>query len=328
MAAYAHRRAGVDVELYEQAAQFTEIGAGLQISANALRVLDYLGVGDALRRVGVAAEAIEFRDLHTDELLHRTALGGSELDRLGASFVQAQRPDLLDILLRQLPEDVVHLGEYCVAFEDDIDQVTALFQSGRTAQGDILIGADGIHSIVRDRMLGRQEPQFSKIIAWRALVPHNKLEHLSLASKGHVWWGPHHSVVLYWVRHMQLLNFVGIVPSEEVEAESWTARGDVQAIRDSFRGCTDRVAGVIEQIAEPFVTSYYFCQPLPRWSASRVTILGDAAHPMHPFLAQGARPQQQRWRARRLEGLPGQTASACLPRAVRVDGPGTGVAAV
>ncbi len=279
---------GIDVELYEQAAQFGEIGAGLQISANAVRVLERLGMGEAVRQVGVAAEAVEFRDLRTDDLLHHTSLSGSELNRLGALFIQAQRPDLLDILVRGIRKDTVHLGERCVGFEEDADRVTAFFESGHTAHGDILIGADGIHSVVRDRMLGQQEPEFSKIIAWRALVPHDQLEHLGLEPKCHVWWGPHCSVVLYWVRQMQLLNFVGIVPSDETAAESWLVRGNVQAIRDSFQGCTERVAAVIDQLHAPFVTGYYFRHPLSRWSVGRTTILGDAAHPMHPFLAQGA----------------------------------------
>ncbi|MQA16031.1 MAG: alpha/beta hydrolase fold domain-containing protein [Pseudonocardiaceae bacterium] len=279
---------GVEVEVYEAAPELEEIGAGLQISSNAARSLQRLGLGDDLERVGVAAEAIDMRDLRTNELLHHTPLGEAAAQRYGAGFYQVHRPDLLGMLVAALPAGIVHQGQRCVRVTQDAEGVTAWFESGRTASGDVVIGADGIHSVVRRQLLGEQGLEFSKIIAWRSLIPASRAAHLDLPPRCHVWWGPHRSAVVYWVSGMELLNFVGIVPSEEAHAESWTAQGEVATVRRSYEGAAPQLQAIVDLVEAPFVTGYYFREPLPRWGTGRATILGDAAHPMHPFLAQGA----------------------------------------
>lgn len=279
---------GIEVELYERTGEISEIGAGLQIAANASRILRRLGLGEALERVGVPARRVSMCDLRTDRELHVTPLGKAGAARYGDAFYQVHRPDLLAMLANALPRGVVHLNERATGYRQDGSGVTVEFESGHTARGDVLIGADGIHSTVRRQLLGEQALEFARLVAWRSLIPAERVAHLGLEPDCHVWWGPDRSAVVYWVRAMELLNFVGIVPSEEARSESWTARGEVAALRRSYAGCTPRLQQIVERIDEPFVTGYYYRYPLTRWTGGRVTLLGDSAHPMHPFLAQGA----------------------------------------
>ncbi len=287
-AALSLRKHGVDVEVYEQAQRMTEIGAGLQIAASATRVLAGLGLGDELVRLGVPARRIDMRDLRSDRPLYEVPLGQQAADRYGETFYQVHRPDLLEMLVKALPAATLHLGERATCFHQHADGVTVRFESGHQTRGDLLVGADGIHSLVRRELFGEQEPEFSRIIAWRALIPAERAAHLDLPPDCHVWLGPNRSAVVYWVHAGKLLNFVGMVPSDEATPESWTAIGEVGAVRRSYEGCTPRLREIVELIEKPFITGYYFRYPLERWSDGRVTILGDAAHPMHPFLAQGA----------------------------------------
>ena len=279
---------GTGVEVYEKAQRMTEIGAGLQIAASATRVLVGLGLGGELARLGVPAEGIDMRDLRSDRPLYSVPLGKAAADRYGETFYQVHRPDLLEMLVNALPDTALQLGERAIGFEQDPGGVTVHFESGRETRGDLLVGADGIHSMVRRGLFGEQEPEFSRIIAWRALIPAERAVHLDLPPDCHVWLGPDRSAVVYWVHGGALLNFVGMVPSDEATAESWTAVGDLGAMRRSYEGCTPRLREIVELVEKPFITGYYFRYPLERWSEGRVTILGDAAHPMHPFLAQGA----------------------------------------
>lgn len=281
-------RKGAEVEVYEQAKEMTEIGAGLQIAASATRVLTGLGLGGELERVGVAAERIDLRDLRSDRPIHAVPLGREASERYDGGFYQVHRPDLLNMLAEALPEGVARLGERATGFVEDAEGVSVRFESGHQTRGDLVIGADGIHSMVRRQLFGEDAPDFSHIVAWRALVPRERAEHLNMAADCHVWLGPRRSAVAYWVHGGQLLNFVGMVPAQEAAEESWTAVGQLGALRHSYAGCTPRLQGIIDLIKNPFITGYYFRYPLPRWSQGRVTILGDAAHPMHPFLAQGA----------------------------------------
>jgi salicylate hydroxylase len=279
---------GIEVEVHEQARRMTEIGAGLQISANATRVLTGLGLGGELERLGVPARRIDMRDLRSDRPIYSVPLGQQAAERYGGTFHQVHRPDLLTMLVDALPDGTTRLGERATGFVEDAGGVTVHFESGRQARGDVLIGADGIHSLVRRQLLGEQELEFARIVAWRALVPLARAAHLDLPADCHVWLGPGRSAVVYWVHGGQLLNFVGMVPSEEATEESWTATGEIAALRRSYAGCTSRLQAIVDLVETPFITGYYFRYPLARWSEGRVTILGDAAHPMHPFLAQGA----------------------------------------
>lgn len=286
---------GIQVEVYEQAAELKEIGAGLQIGANGSRVLTRLGLGPDLERLGVAIHAIEMRDLHSDRPIHSVPADRSQATpermtaRYHGTFFQLHRPDLLGMLADAVPHGVVKLGEKAIGFVDDGQAVTVRFESGHQTRGDALIGADGIRSIVRRALQGGEhEAQFSHIAAWRALIPREKVAHLSLAQDCHVWLGPHRSAVAYWVRAGELLNFVGMVPAAETIDESWSAIGEVSAIRQSYNGVNPRLQAIIDQIDTPFLTGYYYRYPLKDWTSGRVAVLGDAAHPMHPFLAQGA----------------------------------------
>jgi salicylate hydroxylase len=281
-------RRGVRVEVYEQARQLTEIGAGLQLAASASRILVRLGLGEELARAGVTAEHIDMRDLRSDRPIYSVPLGTEAARRYGEPFYQVHRPDLLAMLANALPPEIVHLGERATGFAEDDVGVTVSFESGRRARADVVVGADGIHSMVRRQILGEQELEFARIVAWRALIPKAKAAHLDLARDCHVWLGPKRSAVVYWVHGGELLNFVGMVPSAEAAAESWTTTGELGALRASYAGCAPRLRAIVNLIGQPFITGYYFRYPLPKWSRGRATILGDAAHPMHPFLAQGA----------------------------------------
>ncbi len=286
-------KAGYDVEIYEQAPELSEVGAGIQLSANAMHVLNHLGLGEAIGAVSVRPGAYVFRAFDSGEVIQRFALSDEHEKLHGAPYNQLHRADLHDLLAaraRELKPDVVHLNHRAVGFEEDDEGVRLNFADGSSARGDLLIGADGLKSVVRTRIAGEIPATYTGDGAWRVTVPTDRLPEKFLGQVMSVFMGPGRHVVCYYLRGGALLNFVGIVETDEVSEESWTARFPWEKFKADFAGWHDDIQTVIDAADRDqcFRWSLHYRPAIRTWSLGRTTILGDAAHPTLPYLAQGA----------------------------------------
>lgn len=291
-AALSFARQGFQVRVFEQAAEFTEVGAGLQLSPNPVRVLHSLGLEEALRGVACLPEATEFRNWKDGRLISSSPLGQAVVDTYGEPYYHIHRADLLGVLAEAAsaePLIELHAGMRVDAFRQDAHGVTVSTAQGEQ-QGGLLVGADGIHSQVRAGLFGEESPQFTGNVAWRALVPVQRLPEGLIRPVSGVWWGPHKHFVHYYVRRGELVNCVCVVEKAGWEVESWNERGDQAELARDFSGWHETVQTLIENIdpATCFKTALYDRPPMAAWSTGRVTLLGDACHPTLPFMAQGA----------------------------------------
>ena len=287
-AALALLHAGFDVEVFEQASALGEVGAGVQISPNASRVLHGLGLADELAATGVRPLAWHQRRWDDGRTLLRTPLAEPLEATFGFPHYQMHRADLLDALARAFPAERVHLGHRLVGFEERGDRVVARFAGGGSAEVDVLVGADGIHSLVRRRLFGDEHPRFTGGVAYRGLVPAERLRELELEVTAQLWMGPGRHFVHYFVSGGRLVNFVAIVDQDTWVAESWTQPGDVADALAAYEGWHPHVRAIIGAVDTTYTWALLDRTPLERWSAGRVTLLGDACHAMLPFMAQGA----------------------------------------
>lgn len=284
---------GHQVEVYEQAPRLEEIGAGIQISANAMHALRHLGLEPAIRKAGVHPGAYVFRLHDTGEEIQRFALS-EEHERLhGAPYTQLHRADFHAMLVektRSLAPDAIRLGKRATDFTEDAAGVTLHFADGSAARGDILIGADGLKSAVRRRIAGELPANYTGDAAWRITVPVERLPKGLLEPVMTLFLGPGGHAVFYYVRGGALLNFVGIVETDEVLEESWTVKLPWERLKADYVGWHPIVQTVVEAADRDqcYRWSLHNRLPIPNWSTARATLLGDAAHATLPYLAQGA----------------------------------------
>jgi salicylate hydroxylase len=286
-------KAGHQVEIHEQAPQLGEVGAGIQVSANAMHVLRHLGLEDAIRAIGVSPDAYVFRLHHTGEVIQRFSLSEEHERMHGAPYTQLHRADLHDILAAracELDPDVIRLNHKVTGFTESAGGVELHFADGASARGDILIGADGLKSVVRAQMFGAAPATYTGDAAWRVLVPTERLPKDLLEKVMSVFMGPEGHVVCYYLRAGALMNFVGLVETDEVSEESWTVKLPWEMLKAQYRGWHPALQTIIDAADKDqcYRWSLFNRPPIREWSTKRVTLLGDAAHPTLPYLAQGA----------------------------------------
>ena len=289
-AALALLRRGIDVQVYDQSNQLKEIGAGIQISSNGSRVLFALGLEDALAKVQVRPERRVLRHWSTGETWNWFDLGDRSIERFGTPHLMLHRGDLHGLLakaVRSLKPDAITLNKPCVAVSSHDGYADATFEDGGILQAPYVIGADGIHSKVRVCLFGPSKPVFTGCIAWRGLIPMDRLPPHLATMVGVNWLGPHGNVLHYPVRRGELMNFVSMSERTDWQVESWSTVGEKQELRNDFRGWHADVQLMIDEIETPYKWAMMIREPMETWSNGRITLLGDACHPTLPFLGQG-----------------------------------------
>ena len=287
-AAVALRQAGFDVDVYEQAPALTEVGGGINLGPNAARVLYQLGLGAGLDREAVRPVSTHQRRWQDGRTLQRTPLNPRCEELYGAPHLTVHRADLLAIIASGFPVERIHLGHRLIGAADKGDHAEAWFENGARVTSEILVGADGIHSAVRAALLGEEAPRFAGCVAYRGLVPSERIADLGLDRGSQSWVGPGGHFVHYFVSRGRLLNFVGWTEHDTWNREDWTDRATIARALAAFEGWHPQVRRIIGAAETCFVWALFDRAPLPRWSVGRITLLGDACHPMYPFMGQGA----------------------------------------
>lgn len=286
-AAALHRR-GFDVTVLEQAPQLGEVGAGLQMSPNAVKVLRGLGLETGLKAVACVPEAFCGYDWDTGAELYRTPLGGTHERLYGAGYYQVHRADLHRLLAGAVPADALRLGARVAAVDQDATGARVTLANGEVLRADVLIGADGIRSVVREAICTSQPAQYTGMTAFRGVVPADSIPAGMIDRVAANWQGPHGHVIHYYLRNYQLVNIVAVMEVATWTEESWSLPVTTDEILDLFSGWHPTVLHLLRSIGQPFRWGLYGRAPTRDWGAGRLTLLGDAVHPMVPFLAQGA----------------------------------------
>jgi salicylate hydroxylase/6-hydroxynicotinate 3-monooxygenase len=282
------RRIGVDVQVYEQAHQFTRIGAGIQMMPNSMKVLRGIGIEEQLRRTAFQPYSHLNREWNTGKVMRELPMPET---LYGAPYLCMHRADLHDALLSTIPNETIHLHKKLAGLDLKAGRVTLTFTDGTKAEADAVIGADGIHSVVRDIIVGPDTPIHKGRIAYRAVYPSALLNGRDVGPSRTKWWGVDRHIVIYYTTATRSeVYFVTSVPepAEWLTRESWSAKGDVKELRKAYEGFHADVRAVLEACPDCHKWAILEREPLPHWSDGPVVLLGDAAHAMTPYMAQGA----------------------------------------
>jgi salicylate hydroxylase len=287
IAAHALGRQGVEVAVYESAPELREIGAGVALGPNAMKVLRSLGLEDDVRAIAGRWEWAVTRHGKTGRVISKTSRD-QQATLFGSPGATAHRADLLDVLAQSLPSDIVRLGARCVGVASDDRVALATFEDGTEVEADIIVGADGIHSAVRESLFGPDAPRFTGKICYRSVVALDAVPGQPPPPENVQWLGPHGTIVLYPVRRDELINVVCHYDDEGYRHESWVSRCEQAEVLERYCGWHESLLRVFSAGEVWYKWALYDRDPIPAWTRGRVTLLGDAAHPMLPYLGQGA----------------------------------------
>lgn len=289
-AALCLHKAGFLVDVRERTPHFGDVGAGVQLGPNAMQVFDRLGLADAIAERAMAPERLEMRDGVTGHSIFSIAAGQQMHQRYGAPYLHIHRPDLVDVLsaaLRERVPDGLHLSSEIVELETTRFGVLVSFANGKGVRAAIAIGADGVSSIVRRGLEGPKAANFSGYVAWRSLVTTDETLNALIPSAATVWTGPDRHAVTYRLRPA-LINFVGVVRQPEWAREGWSELGDADDLKADFAGFAEPIRALVSRAERSFKWAIREQAPDRLWGQGNITLLGDAAHAMPPFMAQGA----------------------------------------
>jgi salicylate hydroxylase len=284
---------GFEVAIYERSSELDEVGAGIQIGSNGTKVLYALGLRAALEKVAFKPQAAEMRYGDSGRVIFSLPLGDSVEKRYHSPYFNIHRADLHRILVdavREKAPNAIHLAHEVKSLEQTSKQVTVHFLNGESAQGDLLIGADGIRSVVRKELFDIEDGHYTGMAAWRMTIPTNRLPQNLVPPKATVWVGAGKHVVTYYLRGGELVNLVGVVEQANWPYDGWTCRGSKQDILAAYEGWHPTIRRIMEagDESEYYQWALRDLAPLASWSKGRATLLGDACHAMLPFMAQGA----------------------------------------
>jgi len=288
--ALALERRGAEVAVYEQSPIHSEIGAGINLTPNAVKALRALGLERDIEGIGWGSEWLMIRSWKSGRYISRNRRGEFR-QKFGAPNLTAHRADLLDVLCRALKTTEIRLGKRCTGVDGGDGNklpASARFADGSETEADIVVGADGIHSVVRESLFGADAPRFTGCICWRGMAPADAVPRDIGTADGIMWLGPHGHVVHYRVRRGELVNIVAHIDSDAWTEESWTRECDAAEVIAAYAGWNSALTRIFPCSTHWYKWALYDRDPLERWSKGRATLLGDSAHAMLPYLGQGA----------------------------------------